>query len=196
MKLGAENRNKAIAAAVLGAIATVLVIRMFVGGAVPAPAPSAAASQPPPARTRAARGGSAASISPLDPRLRLDLLKTAENTEYQGSGRDIFRAEAAPPPIPKVVQNPDQTATNNTPPPPPQPTGPPPLPPINLKFFGFANRPGEPTKVFLSADDQVFVASQGQIVKGRYKIVRITPTSVDIEDVLNNNKQTLPLSQG
>ena len=196
MKLGAENRNKAIAAAVLAGIAAVLVIRMFLGGAVPASAPSAApARQAPPARgPRAARGARIAAISPLDPRLRLDLLKNAENTEYKGSGRDIFLAQAAPPPIPKPIVSP-VTAKNHAPTPPVNP-GPPPPPPINLKFFGFANRPGEPTKVFLSEGDHVFVASQGQIVKGRYKIVRISPTSVDIEDVLNNNKQTIPLTQG
>ena len=188
MKLGAESRNKTIAALALVAIAVVLVVRMFVGSGAPPPSgPARPAAQQ-------ARAGKGAVVSSLDPRLRLDLLKAAENTEYKGSGRDIFRAQAAPPPIPKPVQNPD--LAKKEPAPPPQPQGPPPPPPINLKFFGFANRPGEPTKVFLAQGDEVFVASEGQIVKGRYKITHISPTSVDVEDVLNNNRQTIPLTQG
>ena len=29
-----------------------------------------------------------------------------------------------------------------------------------------------------------------------YKIVRISPTAVEVEDLLNNNRQTIPLTQG
>jgi len=79
----------------------------------------------------------------------------------------------------------------NEPPPPP---GPPPKPPINLKFFGFASHAGEPTRIFLAQGDTVFIAYEGQIVDRRYKVLRITPNSVEIEDVLNNNRQTIPLS--
>jgi hypothetical protein len=63
-----------------------------------------------------------------------------------------------------------------------------------LKFFGFASRPGEPKKVFLSEGDEVFVAKEGDIVDRRYKIVQINNTSVMVEDVLNNNRQPIPLT--
>jgi hypothetical protein len=79
------------------------------------------------------------------------------------------------------------------------PTGPPlppPPPPINLKFFGFANKPGEPKKVFLSQGEDIFIAGEGDIVDRRYKVLRISPTSVEIEDVLNNNRQMIPLVSG
>jgi hypothetical protein len=42
----------------------------------------------------------------------------------------------------------------------------------------------------------VFVARQGDIVNRRYKVLRITPTSVEVEDVISNARQTLPLTQG
>ena len=77
-------------------------------------------------------------------------------------------------------------------PPPPIP----PPPPITLKFFGFANRPGETKKVFLSQGEDVFIAAEGDIVDRRYRVLRISPTAVDVEDVLNNNRQSLPLTQG
>ncbi len=75
--------------------------------------------------------------------------------------------------------------------------GPPPAPPIPLKFFGFANQPGEPKRVFLSKGDDVFIAGEGEIVDRRYKVVRISPTSVEIQDVVGSGPaQTIPLTQG
>ncbi len=119
------------------------------------------------------------------PRVRLDLLET----KYEGAGRNIFRAEAEapiPPPIVSPITRPQ----------PPVATGPPPPPPINLKFFGFANRPGEPKKAFLSQGDAVFIASEGDLVNNRYKVLHIGVNSIEIQDVLNNNTQTIPLTQG
>jgi hypothetical protein len=71
-----------------------------------------------------------------------------------------------------------------------------PPPPINLKFFGFKSEPGQPKRVFLSSGDDVFVAGEGDLVNRRYRVIKINAGSVEIEDVLNNNKQTIPLSQG
>jgi hypothetical protein len=76
------------------------------------------------------------------------------------------------------------------------PAPPPPPPPIDLKFFGFASRPGEPKKIFLSQGEDVFIATEGDIIDRRYKVLRIYPMSVEIEDVLNNNRQQIPLTQG
>jgi len=72
----------------------------------------------------------------------------------------------------------------------------PPPPPINLKFFGFANKPGEAKRIFLSQGEDVFIAGEGDIVDRRYRILHITPVSVEVEDVLNNNRQSIPLTQG
>ena len=70
-------------------------------------------------------------------------------------------------------------------------------PPIPLKFFGFSNRAGEPKKAFLSKGEDVWVASEGEIVDRRYKVVRIMPNSVEMQDVLNSGpSQTIPLTQG
>jgi hypothetical protein len=74
---------------------------------------------------------------------------------------------------------------------------PPPPPPIPLKFFGFASRPGEPKKVFLIKGDDTFIAGEGEIVDRRYKVVKISPTSVDIQDVVGSGPpQSVPLTQG
>ncbi len=205
MKLGAENRTTAMVAIALMVIAAFMIVRAWSGGGRPAaaanptPVQPEASATPAPARGRRAAHGSrsAARNAPpgsaftLDPRLRLDLLKLSEETEYKGAGRNIFRAEVE---IPKPVESPIKKAA--TAPPPPAPTGPPPPPPINLKFVGFASGSGEPTRVFLTQGDDIFVAAQGEIVNRRYKVMRINANSVEIEDVLSNSRQTIPLSTG
>ncbi len=195
MKLGTENRSKLIIAILLIAVALVLLGRFL----FPAVGASRAASAQPsvpgvagPAAVASRRGAGGRKLDttprPLDPALRFDWLKASEDTKYAGVGRNIFRAEAEPPkPVaPAVTDKPAQVM----PPPPPPP------PPINLKFFGFASKPGEPKKVFLSQGEDIFIAGEGEIVNRRYRIVRIGPASVEVEDVLNNNRQSIPLTQG
>jgi hypothetical protein len=48
-------------------------------------------------------------------------------------------------------------------------------------------------QAFLLQGDDVFLASAGDIVARRYKIVSIAANSIQVEDLTNNNTQTLPL---
>jgi hypothetical protein len=43
--------------------------------------------------------------------------------------------------------------------------------------------------------DEIFVPAEGDVLKRRYKIVRITPVSVVVEDLDYKNEQTLPIEQ-
>ncbi len=124
----------------------------------------------------------------LDPTLRLQLLHAVEGITYGGSGRNIFVEQPDAPPIPEVKQSPVVIADTGPPPPPPPPA-------ITLKFFGFASKAGEPKRVFLSQGDDVFIAAEGDIVNRRYKVVHINPNSAEIEDVLFNHSQSIPLTQ-
>lgn len=189
MKLGAENRTKVIILGVLLLIAAISVIRMFdvFGSSAPAASTGRTAAAPPP-RQAPNRGAAIADAGPrLDPELDLKRLESSEGMKYEGAGRNIFvpAMEPIPTPVESGLKKPE---------PPPGPPPPPPPPPINLKFFGFANHPGEPKQAFLSQGDTVFIGAEGQIVDRRYKIVRINPNSIEIEDVLNNNRQTIPLT--
>lgn len=195
MKLGTENKKKTIIAAVLAALAIFMVVRAFTGGEENAPStPTAPARTTAAATATAARNTSSAArakthpvlAQTLDPTLRFDLLKSSEDVTYKGSGRDIFRSQAPAPEIPKVVTPPVQQ----------QAQAPPPPPPINLKLYGYVTRKGgDPKRVFLSSGDDIFVAKEGDIVNRRYRILKIGNNSVDVEDVLTNNKQTLYLQQ-
>ena len=206
MKLGVENRNKLIAAVSLGVVAVVTVVwqfsGFFAGGSSSADSTPVTAAAPNSALTSTSstreRGNVAARNSPgkkdagqsLDPSLRFDVLKSSEETKYEGTGRNIFRVFVE---IPHVVQSPVQetpTAQQQGPAPPPPP------PPIELRFYGFATPAGGTKRIFLAHNEDVFIAKEGDIVDRRYKVVRISPNSVDILDVLSNNRQSIPLTQG
>jgi len=197
VKVGTENRNKLIAAAVLGVVALVLVGRMLFPStpsdpdtAVVAPVAPAPSPTRPAGKTRpGARHLPAGPPHSIDPSLRYDWLKASEDTKYEGNGRNIFLAQAEiPQPVAPAQTDAEKQKAQGPPPPPPPP-------PINLKFYGFASRPGEPKKVFLSQGEDVFIASEGQIIDRRYKVLHISPVSVEIEDVLSNNRQMIPLTQ-
>jgi hypothetical protein len=198
MKVGSEERNKLIVAIVLMVLA-VLSVGYLVTKLSGSPSSAASAVVPAPAAATPARKNAARSrtsnkkvapVRSLDPSLRYDWLKASEDTKYRGTGRNIFRAQAD---IPAPIARPNTDKPKETGP--PAPVLPPPPPPINLKFFGFASKPGELKKVFLKQDEDVFIAHEGDIVDRRYKLVRISPMAVEIEDVLNNNRQSIPLTQ-
>jgi hypothetical protein len=202
VKVGAEDRKKAAMAGVLMVAALLLVGRMLLvdsgpsASAPPSLGQNTSVAQPSrlnPRRLTRGKKAQSATLN-LDPRLRLDLLKSSEDISYAGTGRNIFLSyEDAP--IPKPVADPrldkGRSASQNQPPP-----GPPPPPPITLRFFGFANKPGQPRKVFLAKGQDVFIAGEGDIVDRRYKVLRIGPTSIELQDVLNNNRQSIPITPG
>jgi hypothetical protein len=188
MKIGSEDKKKVYAMAALLAIGLLLLLRAFLSSGAPVSTVAASATTGQPQTAPGVRSGGKPA-PPLDPTLRTDLLKNSEEALYKGSGRNIFEEQAAPP-IP-VVKHP--VVVQNTPQPPPPP---PPPPPIPLKFYGFANKPGQAKAIFLANGDDIFIGHEGEIVNRRYKIIRIHPTQVEIEDVLNNNRQTIPLTQG
>jgi hypothetical protein len=127
----------------------------------------------------------------LDPTLRMEAMLVTESLTYSGSGRNIFSANSAPVDIPKPVAS--ARPKPGPPPPPPPPPGPPPPPPIDLKFFGTATAPDGTRRAFLLHGEDVFLASGGDIVQRRYKVISIGANSIVVEDMGNNNRQTLPL---
>jgi len=202
VQLGLENKKKATWAAVLGVVAVLAFayefIPMFTESSAPASnAQAAAPTLAPHAPKRpAAKPGKKPKVENLDPTLRLDLLAASEKTEYQGNGRNIFVSQAEDVVIPKPGAPPNtdgkQTADDLYKlPSPPQQT------PIPLKFYGFASSPGEPKRIFLKLGEDVFVAGEGEIVDRRYKVIRISATSVEIQDVVSSGPpQSIPLTQG
>jgi hypothetical protein len=201
VQLGLENKKKTIWAAVLGGLAILLVAYEFIPLLTDSSTPgsSAQAAAPLAPRVSATRGGKAAKkqhVESLDPTLRLDLLAASEQTLYEGNGRNIFVSQPDPVTIPTPLKNGSANGGMAT-----QPTyvapAPLPPPPIPLKFFGFASKVGESKKIFLSQGEDVWVAGEGEIVNRRYKVLHISPNSVEMQDVVNSSPpQTIPLTQG
>jgi hypothetical protein len=120
-------------------------------------------------------GPVAGSMAGLDPTLHPEWMAAAESLEYGGKGRNIFSMSSAPvgieKPIAPVRLSAQQLAAAQ---------GPPPPPPIDLKFFGFEAHTGGTRKAFLLHGDDVFIASAGDVVDHRYKVVQIAPFSIQI----------------
>jgi hypothetical protein len=194
VKLGTENRKQVIALAILGGLAVLMMAYEFWPSST-STTPTTAQTTATPAKpaTRRTSSGKVVPIGEprLDPTLDLTLLSQSEEIKYAGNGRNIFVAGSVAvierPRAPGVTDR-EQAGIRQPPPIPPPP-------PITLKFFGFANRPGETKRAFLSQGEDIFIAAEGDIVDRRYRVLRISPTTVDVEDVLNNNRQSLPLIQ-
>src|SRR5262249_40855646 len=108
MQVGAENKSKLIAAVALMVVALGLVAHWIFGSegdtaqsasastssaavsGVDEPARPAAPARKAPAKKK---GTASAASRSLDPTLRYDLLRASEETEYKGSGRNIFQAQ-------------------------------------------------------------------------------------------------------
>jgi hypothetical protein len=204
VNLGTENRKQMIAVIALGVVLVGIIaheaMSSFSTNASTTSSYSTSPPEPSPAKNvrTPRRGASNAGKKPrlaqdLDPTLHLQQLAATEQIKYEGSGRNIFVAEAEtqiPVPIgPGQTDNKTDVAW--------QPPAAAPAPPIPLKFFGFASHPGEPKRIFLSKGEDVFIAGEGEIVDRRYKVLRISPSSVEMQDVVGSGTpQTIPLTQG
>ncbi len=220
MNLGTGDKKKTMMAAGFGVVALGAVVYMYTqlfgGPDVPPPVVGTqvqyAVKNPPPVVTTSSTintkgvttppgfvvGAEAAKIATtsgqLDPTLHEEAMYLTESVVYSGTGRNIFGVGQTPAPqvdIPKPLG----TARKDVPAPPPGPYVPPPYvpPPIDLKFFGTATAANGDRRAFLLHGEDVFLASAGDIVQRRYKVVSIAANSIMIEDMPNNNKQTLPL---
>jgi hypothetical protein len=173
-----EDRRKVGLACGLIAIAVVLTIRWVDSGFVQTAEMNGNGALRPSAGSSRAMG----SRTWVDPMLNIGALQATEAARYEGLGRDIFHLETAvaprrergkPEPGKIVTIRHEESVA-----------------PFPLTFFGFS-RKGRTNSVFLLGGDDVFIAHEGDIVDRRYRVLRVTPNSVDVEDLLNQKKQTL-----
>ena len=200
MNLGTEDKKKLTILSVAGVGALGAVFYMYTQlfpSDTPTAAPVNSTETAPKSTGTPAKSGSGSSGKPvaltaaaLDPTLHMGPMLTTEALLYQGSGRNIFSGEAAPAAIPKAIASPRPQPVQATYTP---PAGPPPPPPIDLKFFGTAAHGVQQPRAFLLHGEDVFLASVGDVVQRRYKIIAISANSCTVQDLTNNNQQSLPL---
>jgi hypothetical protein len=185
---------------------------------VSTPRPAASTPAPIPARTAArprTEEGSVRAFRPslkprrpedrpdpmsIDPTLRLDLLAKLQNVKLEAVQRSLFEFSQAPPPktpepkiVPKDVAKAKEAAKEAENKKAKADTKPP-APPINLKFYGYISpvQTGAKRAFFLDGDE-IFVASEGDVIQKRYKVVRIGVNSAVVEDTEHKHQQTLAL---
>ena len=201
MNLGMGNRRQTIMAGVLGVVALGACIYLYeelFATDTPAPAPQPVAVTTPakqPVRPSAGTAKTVGTISTaLDPTLHMEAMLVTESVLYSGTGRNIFSPNSAPL---IVIPKPLSTARVVPAPPPipcpPNCPPPPPPPPIDLKFFGVATAANGTRQACLLQGDNVYLASAGDVVLRRYRVITVDAKSIQVEDMQNNNKQTLPL---
>jgi hypothetical protein len=206
MQLGTENKRQVYILIALG------VVFVCVGGyqlknylaspsapQVAVTAPRLASIPPEQATARTAGPTAVASAGPeaqklsnagIDPALHLDKLALSEAVEYEGTGRNIFSAESAPPVIEKPVKSArdEQAAVVAVPVAPEKPKP----PAIELRYFGYTQNKDKSVQAFFVHGEDIFVAHSGEIVDHRYRVGNILPASVQVTDLGYNNTQSLP----
>jgi len=168
--------------AALGGILLAVVLYQYTSS------PSAPAGVPATPRAIPAREAAARDRAESVPALRLAALK-ATKAEPVEKGRNLFREQPkAPPPQPIVAPPPPPAPDPNAPPPPP-----PPPPPITLRLVGIVQGSGRPIAALTDGRD-VFYGREGDIIEGRYRIVKVNVESIDIAYVDGRGQRRLGLT--
>ena len=173
--------------ALLGALVVVLSVVVWVMYG-----PKAADSTAAPSKERGAKRGQTAG-NPRNgaPDVHLEQLE-AERIKPDDSPRNPFRfkPKPPPPPPPMVARPVASAAPASSGPPPPAPP-----PPITLKFIGKMEPKGQP-KIALFSDGQGHPISgrEGDVIEGRYRILRIGVESIEMAYLDGRGRQTIRLS--
>jgi hypothetical protein len=131
-----------------------------------------------------------ARFTPLNvdnPALRLDIMERFLALEYKGVHRSIFSATLPPPPAPPPSK---QVVVAPQPPP-----GPPPLT-VDAKYFGYvSDYGGNHRRAFFSTanNEDVIIAGEGDTLLGRFRVIRLTNTAADVEEVSSGRRTTLAM---
>jgi hypothetical protein len=178
-------------AGVLGAVSLVLLVNLVLqlnrghrGGTRPGARtpPHGKASTLPGAQAAAGKQRISDELSRYDPLVKLDLLKEFEDRPLPELARNPFEFVAAP-----AHRSPVQTAVAAP------ASAPPPPPPVTLKPMGYSEGKGGVKEAMVSDEDQVFVVHEGDSVGTRYKVIKITPTVITVEDATLHQTVDLPV---
>jgi hypothetical protein len=190
--MATERRRQLI----LGALVVVLlgvVYRLWTTASAPPAASNRSASATGQTQARSGRGSAAADdgqgIKAPDVHLEsLDAERMKPTAE-----RNLFRFRPKAPPPPPAPPRP--TVVQPTVPSVPTPSGPPPPPPITLKFLGIVDSPTRGMKIAALSDGRnTFHGVEGDIIEGRYRILKIGVESIEIAYVDGRGRQTIRLT--
>ena len=176
-----SRRPRVLLAALGVAIVALVASRMW----------STESAAPPPVTSNQTRTGNATEQPPINPAeldVHLEALQAARPGP-QDAERNPFRFQSKPTPPPslgalKPVTPPADVST------PPKPSGP---PPITLKFIGTVEKQGLKVAALSDCKGYTDYAKEGDIVDGRYRLVKIGVESMVIEYVNGTGQTTIRL---
>jgi hypothetical protein len=119
-------------------------------------------------------------LSRYDPLVKLERLKELEARPVPELKRNPFEFVEAPTPVLPVQARGPATA---------QPSP----PAVTLKAMGYSEGKGGVKEAMVSDEDQVFVVHEGDSVGTRYKVIKITPTVITVEDATLHQSVDLPV---
>ena len=174
---------------ILGLVSVLLIAHLV--GQITNPRP--VRSTPLPTAGRAARASAAKAparsgpddLARYDPSIHLEALKQLASRGLPEENRNPFDYAGAAPA--KVAEAAAPTAAAPAPPPPP--------PPPPIKARGYNEGPGGSKSAFVSFQDQAQEVQEGDTVGSKFKVVKITPTAVTVEDAETHQTTELPIPQ-
>jgi hypothetical protein len=168
----------------------VFVLALTIYRVWPSPTPDPLASPAP----TSFRGRGVAAITPgaapgpKAPVVHLDALGDERPKPSAGS-RDLFRFKPAPAPRPAAPIEATLPAVPAAPPAAPV------VAPIPFKFIGVLEAPERPGKIAVLSDGRdVFHGREGDIIEGRYRILRIGAESIEMAHLDGRGRQMIRLS--
>jgi hypothetical protein len=195
----ADRRRKQVVSlvALLALLAAVLTWQFWPPATVtPSGAAASVRTAATPAGARSRSAGNGAAVVGPPPHVNLEALD-ARPAVPGPAERDPFRMRAVvPPPTPAVAPAaapaPSAPGVGG----PAGPAAPPPPPPISFKFIGTVVPSSSPAgKIAVLSDGKyVYYGREGDIIEGRYRLVKIGEESLQIEYVDGRGRQTLRLS--
>ncbi len=175
-----------IASGILGAVCLLLLVNLvlhFGGVRAGGTRPTVSTGVPPMSRGQALSRRTLDDLSRYDPVVKLDVLEELQSRPLPQFSRNPFALET-----PRAAAVPAAAA----PPAPSEPAGPPPVP---LTSLGFAEKAGGVREAYVSDGEEIYVVHEGDTFAKRFKVLKITPSFVEVEDEALRRTIQLPIAQ-
>ncbi len=177
-----------IASGILGAVCLLLLVNLvldFGGVRAGGTRPTVSTGVPPTSRGQALSRRTLDDLSRYDPVVKLDVLEEFQSRPLPQFSRNPFALET-----PRAAARPGPEAA--APPPPSEPAGPAPVP---LTALGFAEKAGGVREAYVSDGEDIYVVHEGDTFAKRFKVLKITPAFVEVEDEALRRTIQLPIAQ-
>jgi hypothetical protein len=172
------------ATGLLGVVCLVLVLNLVFRSGVRAGALRPAEGPAAPRGSKNTPARAADDLARYDPAVRLDLFAELQARALPKLPRNPFEFEARP-----VAVGTAEAGGPTTPPPPPPP------PPPPFKALGYTEKPGGIREAIISDEDQVLVIHEGETLRQQYRVTKISPAAIEMEDATLQRTIRLPVPQ-